>query len=131
MKRALLLTRAGRVAAATSLLLLASLAGCSALGDGYGTNDCLIVAAKAQYSLPPSTWSRLLVVRYDRGSLQHVYLVYSRGDGKLTAFDSAYGTRQIATNERDPNRLALLVDPLARSGWFVEDSAGNRHLAVN
>ena len=124
-------TRAGCVAIAAGALLLASLAGCTGIGDTYVANDCLIVAAKAQFSLPPSTWSRLLVVRYDLSSLQHVYLVYSRGDGMLTAFDSAHGTRQIATSERDANRLAPLVDPFARSGWFVEDNAGNRQMAAN
>jgi hypothetical protein len=124
-------TRAGCSAVAAGILLVAFLAGCTALGDSYAANDCLIVAAKAQFSLPPSTWSRLLVVQYGQNSLQHVYLVYSRGDGALTAFDSVYGTRRIATGERDANRLARLVDPFARSGWFVEDNAGNRQIAAN
>ncbi|MBW0000787.1 MAG: hypothetical protein JO015_16950 [Verrucomicrobia bacterium] len=131
MKLAFCQTRIRCSVAAAAVLLVASLAGCAGLGDSYVANDCLIVAAKAQFSLPPSTWNRLLVVRYGQSSLQHVYLVYSRGDGMLTAFDSAYGTRQIATTERDADRLARLVDPLARSGWFVEDNAGNRHLAAN
>lgn len=131
MKIAFCLTRARCSAAAAAVLAVASLAGCTGLGGTYVANDCLIVAAKAQFSLPRSTWSRLLVVRYGESSLQHVYLVYSGGDGMLTAFDSAYGTRRIATTERDADRLARLVDPLARSGWFVEDNAGNRHLAAN
>ena len=130
MKLALCKTRAGGLVVC-GMLLLASLAGCTGIGDTYAANDCLIVAAKAQFSLPPSTWSRLLVVRYGMASLQHVYLVYSRGDGMLTAFDSVHGTHQFATSERDANRLARLVDPFARSGWFIEDNAGNRHIAAN
>ena len=121
----------GRGSVVAGVLLLASLAGCMATGDSYVANDCLIVAAKAQYSLPSSTWSRLLVVRYGPASLQHVYLVYSRGDGTLIAFDSVHGTRRIATRERDANRLAPLVDPFAQSGWFVEDNAGNQPIAAN
>jgi hypothetical protein len=126
-------TRAGSGASAVAagVLLAIFLSGCMTPGGNYGANDCLIVAAKAQFSLPPSTWSRLLVVGYGQGTLQHVYLVYSRGDGTLTVFDSAYGTRRIATRERDANRLARLVDPMACSGWFVEDNAGNRQLAAN
>jgi hypothetical protein len=124
-------TRAGRTVMAAGVLPLAFLAGCTGLDGAYVANDCLIVAAKAQCSLPPTTWSRLLVVRYGLTSLQHVYLVYSRGDGMLTAFDNVHGTRQIATRERDANRLAPLVDPFARSGWFVEDNAGNRQIAAN
>lgn len=131
MKLAFCKSRAGCTATAAGILLLALLTGCAEVGGAYAANDCLIVAAKAQYSLPPSTWSRLLVVRYGLSSLQHVYLVYSRGDGLLIAFDSVYGTRRIATSERDANRLAPLVDPFARSGWFVEDNAGNRQIAVN
>jgi hypothetical protein len=130
MKLAFCKTRAGCIVV-SGVLFLASLAGCTAVDDTYAANDCLIVAAKAQLSLPPSTWSRLLVVRYGQTSLQHVYLVYDHGDGTLTAFDSVHGTRQIATGERDPNRLARLVDPFACSGWFIEDNAGNRHLAAN
>jgi hypothetical protein len=123
-------TRTGYIVV-SGVLLLASLAGCTALDDTYAANDCLIAAAKAQVFLPPSTWSRLLVVRYGQTSLQHVYLVYDRGNGTLTAFDSVHGTRPLATSERDPNRLARLVDPFARSGWFIEDDAGNRHLPAN
>jgi hypothetical protein len=112
------------VAAAFLLLLLAP-----GMGRAAAVNDCLIVAAKAQYDLPPGTWSRLLVVRYGGNALQHVYLVYGQADGALVAFDGAYGTRRLATAERDPNRLARLVDPFAQSGWFVEDNAGQRPLA--
>src|SRR5438067_8686541 len=97
-------------------LFLTFQVGCSDLGDAYTSNDCLIVAAKAQYSLPRSTWSRLLVVRYGTGSLQHVYLVYSADGVTLTTFDSAQGTRHIQTRERAADRLARIVDPWARSG---------------
>lgn len=116
---------------AVVFLFLTFQAGCSDLGDAYGSNDCLIVAAKAQYSLPRSTWSRLLVVRYGAGSLQHVYLVYSADGVTLTTFDSAQGTRHIQTGERAADRLARIVDPRAHSGWFIEDNANNRHLTAN
>ena len=124
------MNHAPRKPVAALLFLLAALL---LLAPGMGraaVNDCLIVAAKAQYALPPGTWSRLLVVRYGANALQHVYLVYGQADGALVAFDSAYGTRRLATAERDPNRLARLVDPFAQSGWFVEDNAGQRPLAA-
>jgi hypothetical protein len=91
-------------------------------------NDCLIVAAKAQYELSPAIWSRLLVVRYDAHSLQHVYLVYALGNDELLSFDSIYGTRRFHTVSRSASELARVVDPRASWGWYVEENTNNRNL---
>ena len=99
----------------------------TAVAGSSAVNDCLIVAAKAQYELSPTTWSRLLVVRYDAYRLQHVYLVYATGDGILS-YDSIHGTRRFHTNVRDASALAQIVDPRASSGWYVEENSTNRNL---
>ncbi len=96
---------------------------------GFGAvNDCLIIAAKAQYELSPAIWSRLLVVRYDARSLQHVYLVYALGTDELLSFDSIYGTRKFHTAARSASELARIVDPRASWGWYVEENTNNRNL---
>jgi len=91
-------------------------------------NDCLIVAAKAQYGLNPLIWNRLLVVRYDSRRLQHVYLVYAGGADQIFSFDSIHGTQRFHTRSRDASELARVIDPRATWGWFVEENTGNRHL---
>jgi hypothetical protein len=91
-------------------------------------NDCLIVAAKAQYGLNPLIWSRLLVVRYDSYRLQHVYLVYAVGTDEISSFDSIHGTRHFHTGARGASELARFIDPRATSGWFVEENTSNRTL---
>ncbi len=111
--------------------LLAFATACAGIGDSAATNDCLIVAARAQFALPSATWSRLLVVRYGAASLQHVYLVYDGTDGMLHSFDSVRGEQRFRTADRSATGLARVVDPLSRSGWYIEDNAGNRHLAAN
>jgi hypothetical protein len=92
------------------------------------TNDCLIVAAKAQYQLDPGIWSRLLVVRYSANQLQHVYLVYTTQTGELLSFDNTFGTRRFRTASRNPAELARIVDPRASWGWYVEENTSNRNL---
>jgi hypothetical protein len=91
-------------------------------------NDCLIVAAKAQYQLDPAIWSRLLVVRYSANQLQHVYLVYTAKDGELLSFDNTFGTRRFHTTSRDPSELARIVDSRASWAWYVEENSNNRNL---
>jgi hypothetical protein len=112
-------------------LLLSGLTGCA---DRFGSepeNDCLIVAAKAQVALPPHIWNRLLVVRYDDASLQHVYLVYETSPVSIVVFDNSHGTRHLNTSVRDSSALARLIDPFAKWGWYIEDNAHRRHLAFN
>jgi hypothetical protein len=91
-------------------------------------NDCLIIAAKAQYQLDPTIWSRLLVVRYSANQLQHVYLVYTTKEGDLLSFDNTFGTRRFRTASRNPSELARIVDPRASWGWYVEENTNNRTL---
>jgi hypothetical protein len=71
-----------------------------AIAGSFAVNDCLIVAAKAQYELSPAIWSRLLVVRYDAHRLQHVYLVYAIGTDEIFSFDSVHGTQRFHTGTR-------------------------------
>jgi hypothetical protein len=113
---------------ALSLSLAGALATQSASAGSTAINDCLIVAAKAQYQLSPTMWSRLLVVRYDAYRLQHVYLVYAVGPGEILSFDSVHGTQRHHTDVRTASALARIVDPRAAWGWYVEENANNRNL---
>jgi hypothetical protein len=99
----------------------------TAFAGSSAVNDCLIVAAKAQYELSPTVWSRLLVVRYDAFQLQHVYLVYASGD-EIFSYDSIHGTRRFHTNVRGASALAQIIDPRASWGWYVEENSTNRNL---
>jgi hypothetical protein len=99
-----------------------------AMPGSMAVNDCLIVAAKAQYELSAAIWSRLLVVRYDASRLQHVYLVYATATDEIASFDSVHGTRRFHTEARSASELARIIDPHAIWGWYVEENANNRNL---